>query len=143
MPVHKGSCHCGAIGVELSLPGPPKDQVIGACQCAFCRKHNARAYSNPKANLTLTAHEAIHLQRYAFGLKTAESVICRRCGVYVAMVLIDAGKAWSTVNIDVLDDRSLFSDQVVSRDFSAEDTEARITRRRAQWVPTQLIGWPD
>jgi hypothetical protein len=37
---HKGSCHCGAIEIELETDRLPKDQVVGACQCSFCRKHN-------------------------------------------------------------------------------------------------------
>ena len=83
---HEGSCHCGAIGITLRTTRPPHDQVLGACQCGFCRKHNARAFSDPDASVTLVAHEPEHLQRYSFGLRTAEAVICRRCGVYVAMV---------------------------------------------------------
>jgi hypothetical protein len=38
----KGSCHCGVIEIELETDRLPKDQVVGACQCSFCRKHNAR-----------------------------------------------------------------------------------------------------
>ncbi len=51
----KGQCHCGAIRVELTTDRQPSDQVLGACQCSFCRKHNARAFSDPKAHVTLTA----------------------------------------------------------------------------------------
>ena len=29
-----------------------------------------------------------------------------------------------------------------TRDYSAEDREGRITRRKARWCPTTLIGWP-
>ena len=64
---HEGSCHCGAIGIVLRSTRPPHDQVLGACQCGFCRKHNARAFSDPDASVTLVAHEPEHLQRYSFG----------------------------------------------------------------------------
>jgi hypothetical protein len=105
----KGQCHCGAIGVELATDRQPSDQVLGACQCSFCRKHNARAFSDPKAHVTLRATDPQHLQRYSFGLKTSDQIICRRCGVYVAMTLTDGGRVWSVVNIDTLDDRALFT----------------------------------
>ena len=36
---HKGSCHCGAIEIELETDRLPKDQVVGTCQCSFYRKH--------------------------------------------------------------------------------------------------------
>ncbi len=37
----KGGCHCGAIGVELQCKCAPHALILGACQCSFCRKHNA------------------------------------------------------------------------------------------------------
>jgi hypothetical protein len=46
--IFKGQCHCGAIRVELTSDRPPDEQALGACQCSFCRKHNARAFSDPK-----------------------------------------------------------------------------------------------
>jgi alcohol dehydrogenase (cytochrome c) len=67
----KGECHCGAIRVELASNRPPDQQVLGACQCSFCRKHNARAFSDPKAHVTLTAADPQQLQRYSFGLRTS------------------------------------------------------------------------
>jgi hypothetical protein len=139
---HQGSCHCGAIGITLRTSRPPDEQVLGACQCGFCRKHNARAFSDPNASVTLVAHQPADVQLYSFGLHTAESVICRRCGVYMAMVLREADRAWSTLNIDVLDERALFTQQAEPRDFSAEDADGRIARRKARWSPTTLVNWP-
>jgi|APCry1669189883_1035261.scaffolds.fasta_scaffold90868_1 hypothetical protein len=138
----KGQCHCGAIRVELATDRQPADQVLGACQCSFCRKHNARAFSDPKAHLTLTAADPQHLQRYTFGLKTSDQIICRQCGVYVAMTLTDGGKVWSVLNVDTLDDRALFTRTAEARNYDAEDAEGRIARRKARWCPTTLVGWP-
>lgn len=78
--IFKGRCHCGAIGVGLVSDRPPAEQALGACQCSFCRKHNARAFSDPKARVTLTAADPEQLQRYSFGLRTSEPIVCRRCG---------------------------------------------------------------
>jgi hypothetical protein len=137
-----GQCHCGAIRVELATARPPGDQVLGACQCSFCRKHNARAFSDPKAHVTLTGRHPEQLQRYSFGLGTSEQIICRRCGVYVAMILIDGDRVWSVVNVDTLDDRARFTGQAEARDYSAEDRGQRIARRKARWCPTTLVDWP-
>jgi hypothetical protein len=141
--IYRGRCHCGAIGVQLKSDRPPGDQVLGACQCSFCRKHNARAFSDANAHVTLTAADPQQLQRYTFGLKTSEQIICRRCGVYVAMTLADGDRVWSVINIDALDDRALFTREPELRDFDAEDQEGRIARRKARWTPTTLIGWPS
>jgi hypothetical protein len=101
-----------------------------------CRKHNARAFSDPKAHVTLTVADPQHLQRYSFGLKTSDQIICRRCGVYIAMNLSDGGQVWGVVNIASLDDHTLFTRTPEGRDYSAEDREGRIARRKAP-----LAGW--
>lgn len=142
MHVSRGACHCGAIAVELRSERAPGKQILGACQCSFCRKHNARTFSDPAASVTLTARTPEYLQRYTFGLRTAEQVICRRCGVYVAMMLIDGNRAWSTVNIDALDERANFTGPLETRDYSAENAADRVNRRKARWTPTVLDGWP-
>jgi hypothetical protein len=139
---HSGSCHCGAIKVELRLPVEPSELVLGACQCSFCRKHNARTCSHPDALVTLTAREPECLQLYEFGMRTVKQVICRRCGVYLAMVLVESKEVWSVINVDALDDRSLFTQTPEERDFDAEDREDRIQRRKTRWSPTTLVGWP-
>jgi hypothetical protein len=56
--------------------------------------------------------------------------------------LADRGRVWSVINIDTLDDRALFTRAPEARDYSAEDREQRITRRKARWCPTTLVGWP-
>jgi hypothetical protein len=138
-----GGCHCGAIGLALSLPRPPEDEIIGACQCSFCRKHNARTVSDPKAKARLVVNEPDELQRYRFGLAASEVVLCRRCGVYIAMLMTEGGQAWSTINIDALDERARFTRPAEPRDFSGEALEVRRERRKARWTPTELVGWPE
>ncbi|SFB68480.1 Uncharacterized conserved protein [Bosea sp. CRIB-10] len=138
-----GCCHCGAIGLELSLPRPPEAETVGACQCSFCRKHNARTVSDPRGTARLTVHEPAQLQRYRFGLAASEVVLCRRCGVYVAMLMVEDGRAWTTINIDALDERARFTRPAEPRDFSGEALGGRRERRKARWTPTELVGWPE
>lgn len=138
---HTGACHCGAIAVTLEAVRPPEEQILGRCQCSFCRKHNARTFSDPKARLEIALREPAQLNLYAFGLKTARQVLCRRCGVYVAMVLSDSGRHWSVLNVDILDTRADFPHPGDPRDYDHEDVTTRIARRRARWTPTTLQGW--
>ncbi len=130
--VYKGQCHCGALRIELVSDRSPGEQILGACQCSFCRKHNARAFSDPKARVTIIASEFAQLQRYTFGLGTSEQILCRRCGVYVAMTLVERDRAWSVINVDALDDRALFARTPEPRDYSSESREERIARRKAR-----------
>lgn len=138
-----GGCHCGAIGLQMSLPRPPEEEIVGACQCSFCRKHNARTVSDPKATARLVVNEPAYLQRYRFGLNASEVVLCRRCGVYLAMLMLEGGGAWTTINIDALDERARFTRQPEPRDFSGEALEGRRERRKARWTPTELVAWPE
>jgi hypothetical protein len=91
----------------------------------------------------LTAANPRQLQRYSFGLKTSDQVICRQCGVYVAMTMTDGSQVWSVINVGTLDDRALFTRVLEPRDYSAEDREERIARRKARWCATTLVGWPE
>lgn len=141
--IYQGSCHCGAIRIEFETERAPEEQILGACQCSFCRKHNARAFSDPRAAVRLIAEEPGQLQRYTFGLKTSEQILCRRCGVYLAMTLVDGAQVFSVVNIDALDDRAAFTGPLEPRVYDAEDRKARIERRKARWCPTTLVNWPS
>ena len=58
------------------------------------------------------------------------------------MTLTDGDRVWSVINVDVLDDRTLFTRMPEARDYSAEDREGRMARRTSRWCPTTLIGWP-
>lgn len=143
MPTHAGRCHCGALEIELDTPRLPQAQIVGACQCSFCRKHNVRAFSDAKSRVILTARKPNDVQPYRFGLNTVDVIVCRRCGVYVAMVLRDRDGLYSTINVDALDERDRFSASPIPRDYSGETTDGRINRRKAQWCPTKLVDWPS
>lgn len=140
--VHRGQCHCGAITVELATARAPEDQLLGACQCSFCRKHNARAFSDPNSRVTLRAAEPSHVQPYRFGLGTVDVILCRNCGVYVGMLLTEGDEVLSVVNIDTLDERLQFTATPAPRDYAAENADERIARRKAKWMPTTLLNWP-
>lgn len=137
---HNGGCHCGAIHVTLCTPRPPQAQILGACQCSFCRKHNVRAFSDPRSRMTITVQEPEQLARYVFGWRTSEALICRRCGVYVAMILPDGERWLGTMNMDLLDDRAQFTQPAEPRDYGAETAAERVARRKARWTPTDLVG---
>jgi len=58
------------------------------------------------------------------------------------MTLTDGDRVWSVINVDALEDRALFTRTPEARDYSSEDREGRIARRKARWCPTTLIDWP-
>lgn len=71
-----GTCAgpCGLVSSEL----PAR-----ACQCGFCRKHDSLYTSDPQGQMRFTVQDRAAIIRYRFASKTADFLICRRCGVYV------------------------------------------------------------
>ncbi len=83
---------------------------------------------------------AVH--EYEFGLRTSKQVLCNRCGVYVAMTLRDDEGVLSVLNIDTLDERARFIQEARPRVYDNESKAERIQRRKQNWIPTILVGWP-
>ena len=83
-----GGCHCGNIQLTFESDLDPRQIKVRSCQCSFCRKHGSRVVSDPNGALTVKIADEEHLQRYMFAHHTAEFLICRCCGVYVAAVTI-------------------------------------------------------
>mgnify|MGYP001582026802 CR=1 FL=1 len=78
-PVHKSTCHCGAVELELSLP----DGIVDPrrCNCSICRRKGAIVGSVPLSNLKIVRGEE-KLNLYQFDSKEAEHYFCSVCGIY-------------------------------------------------------------
>jgi len=134
--VLRGSCHCGALRIELETARAPEELSLRECQCTFCRKHGSRNTSDPDGRTRIVAERGA-LVRYRFGLRTADFFVCARCGIYVACVLDDA---FSSINTRVLDeaDAARLSQTAQPMDFGGEDVAGRVDRRRQKWTPTTV-----
>jgi hypothetical protein len=130
---HTGQCHCGAIrfAFETARPLAPR-----ACQCSFCRRHNARTVTDPEGSAVLAA-PGPETMRYRFGAKAADFLICGRCGVYVGATAEFAGQLYATLNLNAFDDPRLdLPGEPVS--YDGEDAAGKADRRRAKWTPVRL-----
>ena len=131
---HKGGCHCGNIAITFSTQIAPDHMTPIACQCAFCRKHNVLAVADPDGHIEIGIGNETEVNRYRFGLCTAEYLICRICGVYVAAITIDAPER-GLVIVNCLDDRTRFTAEPVAADYGGETETERKARRRKGWTP--------
>jgi hypothetical protein len=75
------------------------------------------------------------VERYRFGSRTADYLVCRRCGVYVGAVCDTATGVRAVVNVNSLDERAAFTQVPSSPDYEGETTEGRLARRAANWMP--------
>jgi len=133
-----GHCHCGAIRVELD-PGRPVDELaLRACQCGFCRRHGARTTSDPASRLHIEAAPGA-LQRYRFGRRVAEILLCSECGCYVASTIEAEGRLLATLNVAGVDLEAFAGRTPQSARYDDETDEDRLARRMARWTPTILV----
>ena len=133
-----GACHCGALHLTFETPTPPETLPLRACGCSFCRKHGVRTTSDPAGIARFSISDPELLQRYRFGTRTTDTLICRNCGIYLAAITEIAGALYAVVNVNALDDRSAFDREPQIMDYEGESAEQRQARRKVKWTPATL-----
>ena len=75
----RGTCHCGAVELQVTLP----DGLASArrCDCSFCRRRGAIVVSAPLDQLVIV-RGAQNLTLYQWGTGTAKHWFCKTCGIY-------------------------------------------------------------
>ncbi|MEZ5908896.1 MAG: hypothetical protein R3D31_08875 [Hyphomicrobiaceae bacterium] len=134
---YEGRCHCGQVAVRLETSRAADALQVRACQCEFCRRHAAMTVSDPSGAAQITA-VAGGLVRYQFATRTATSLLCAACGVYVGAVLEDGGQCWSTLNVRGLGLEAFAGRTADAVAYEHESPAERIARRRLKWTPTRL-----
>jgi hypothetical protein len=130
---HRGGCHCGAVRIAYRSDLPAAEHTLRACQCGFCRRHASRAVSDPDGSAEIAIADEAKVSRYRFGMGTADYVVCRDCGVYVAAV-IDRGR-----KVVVGDDRQRAGRRGrVHRPARAGRLRRRVAHRAAGAAPRPL-----
>jgi hypothetical protein len=136
--LHSGGCHCENISVTLRLSRPPEQMPLRSCSCAFCRAHGTRTLSDRDGLVEIAAGDWSLVQRYQFGSRTADYLLCRRCGVYVGAVCETRNGLRAVVNVNCLADRAAFTQAPAAPDYEGESTDARLDRRSTNWMPAIL-----
>jgi hypothetical protein len=135
-----GKCHCGNIAFELEWKGDPAGIPARACGCSFCVKHGGVWTSNPESRLTVAIGDASLVSKYAFGTRTATFHVCARCGSVPLVTCEIAGHLYAVVNVNVLENVDQASLRRVGASFEGEDVEARLARRRRNWIADVRIA---
>ena len=134
-----GGCHCGNLALAFETARDPGELVVRACGCSFCRRHGGRTVSDPNGRVEFVAHDPSLLNRYSFGLGTAQFLVCRTCGVYIGAVMAEAGSAYAIVNVNALQTPEVFAKAAVPVSYDRESATERRTRRRALWTPALVV----
>ena len=136
-----GSCHCGTVQVDLDLSRPPAELTVRSCRCDFCGHRGARTISDQGGLATIRTDRPEALIRYRFGLRTADYLLCARCGTYVAAVQPDDPPI-AVINVGGLGVPEFDGREAVPVDHAGETIEARAARRRSYWMPVAFSHGP-
>jgi hypothetical protein len=134
-----GACHCGNLELRFETGLRPGELTVRACGCSFCRRHGVRTVSDPQGRIEFVVHDPSQLIRYRCGLRTAEFLVCRTCGVYVGAVMAEAGSAYATLNINALATPEVFGTAAAPVSYDGELAAGRQARRRARWTPAAVV----
>jgi hypothetical protein len=132
---HSGGCHCGNIHVRLRLTKAPHENALRACACSFCRAHQTRTVADSDGLFEVAADDWSLVEPYRFGSRTADYLVCRRCGIYIGAVCETAAGPRAVVNVNCLSDRAQFTQAPSAPDYDGETTAARLARRAVNWMP--------
>ncbi len=135
MSNHPGQCFCGSIGYEYQTAIAASEWSIRACQCAFCRAHDALSTSDPAGTLRFHAANPDNLQRYRFAMRTADFLLCRKCGVYIGAVIESDLGRFGIINTHSLKVTPADIAAVAPMTYDSEDKQGRVGRREVRWTP--------
>jgi hypothetical protein len=138
MMILRGACHCGQVEVAFETAMSVADLPLRACGCSFCRRHGTKAVADPNGRLTISAPPN-GLNRYRFGLRTADYLICRTCGAYVAAVISGNGEERATLNVTATAISELADRHAEPVDYDRENVEGRRARRLPSWTPSRIV----
>lgn len=136
----KGACHCGALGFHYATAVAPAHWSVRACQCRFCRMHDALSTSDPAGRLSFHCRDPAALQRYRFALQTADFLLCRNCGVYIGAVIETAAGRFGIINTHALSAPPADMAAVGAISYDDEGIGDRVSRREQRWTP--VVGVP-
>jgi hypothetical protein len=136
---YQGGCHCGVIRWTFRTILEPSEWVVRSCQCSFCRAHGARCTSDPAGTVDFFAPDHDALSHYRFGLKSADFLVCTKCGVYVGAMIKSSAGAFATLNLNSMKSSVKGVPESTPVFYDSEEREDRIARRLSLWTPVTTV----
>jgi hypothetical protein len=131
-------CHCGNLEVRFETAKSAAELQPRSCQCTFCTRHRSRTVADPQGRATVHVRDEAQLSRYQWATRSAEFLVCRTCGGYAGAVMTSGGRKYMTVNINLMDEASRFTQPALPVSYDAETADERRKRRESAWTPAEL-----
>lgn len=133
-----GSCHCGTIELDLKTAKNVSDFSPRICSCSFCKRHGGFYISDTDGWIDIRLKGRNDVNFYQFGHKTADFLICKKCGVFVAAICDINHMKYAVINIKTMLEYE-FPEVGASNNYDAENTGSRLERRAKNWTPHVVI----
>jgi hypothetical protein len=133
MLIH-GKCHCGNINFTLAWEPDPAEIRARACGCDFCSKHGGLWTAHPAGRLRISVGDPKLLSHYAFGTRTADFLVCARCGIVPVVTSRIDGHLYAVVSVNAFEDVAGTLILRSPADFDGEDEASRLARRKRNWI---------
>lgn len=135
MAPYFAGCHCGTLTARFYTAIEPARWWVRACQCEFCRAHDALTVSDPAGSLEFHSAQPSRVHGYRFALKTTTFLLCRDCGVYVGAQMSCEQGRFGLLNLRSLERAIASLRPAQAMSYGTETAEERIRRRAARWTP--------
>lgn len=133
-----GHCHCRSVRVILEPSRPLGELPLRACQCSFCRTRGALTTADPGGHLFVEAAPG-SINRYRFGLRITDFLLCAECGTYVAAAMDIEGEPMAVLNVRGVDLPGFEGREPEPMTYDDESPQARAARRRDRWMPLTVV----
>lgn len=77
--------------------------------------------------------------RYRFGIRTADFLVCAKCGVYVGAVMDSSAGVFATVNLNSMITVVQGLGESAPVFYDSEGKEDRVERRQSRWTPVTTV----
>ena len=138
MSTEQASCHCGNISVEAVFTKHLSTYIPRACDCDFCIKNGAAYISDPAGRLDIAVRNFEEISRYRQGANLVELLICKNCGVMVAVTFADNENLYAGLNSKTLVSRDSLAPSQVASPKSLSSPE-KIKRWKEIWFSSVTV----
>ena len=132
--VIRGACHCRNITFRFIWDPAPSEIPARACDCQFCTKHGAAWTSKPTGKLEVTVGDGQQVSRYSFGTRTAEFLVCAKCGGVPVVTSRINEHLYAVVNVNAFENLEPALLRRIPASFDDEEEVDRLARRKRNWI---------
>lgn len=130
------SCHCGNLKAELETQLRPDELTLRSCQCSFCTRHRSRTVTDKNGRVRIRVSDPELLSRYQWNLRTAEFLVCKRCGNYLGCAMRTEIGWVASLNANLFAESAQLTQTPLEVNYDGETPDARRRRRADSWTPT-------